>query len=119
MFVFQSIDYNNEEASESSYLYNSYCEVSTGGGGGGGGADNGVGGDNGGGGGGIKRKYSDDVPPATDGYGRLHYGLQQSSSELFGRYIASSLDSLSPRMALQAQKDLHDVLIKYRLMECD
>lgn len=44
---------------------------------------------------------------------------QQSSTELFSKYIATTLDALPPRLAIQAQKDLHDVLVKYKMMEFD
>lgn len=60
---------------------------------------------------------------SCDGYptSKKHYSYeqQQSSTELFAKYIATSVESLPPRLAIQAQKELHDVLSKYKLMECD
>lgn len=50
---------------------------------------------------------------------RPQYQRQQSTVELFAKYIATSLDALPPRLAVWAQKDLHDVLVKYKLMEFD
>lgn len=50
---------------------------------------------------------------------RLRYEQQQSSVDLFAKYIGTSLEALSPRMATQAQKEIHDILVKYKLMELD
>lgn len=63
----------------------------------------------------VKRSSSGGVSPAK----RLQYEQQQSSTELFSKYIATSLEALPPRLAIQAQKDLHDVLVKYKMMEFD
>lgn len=57
----------------------------------------------------------DEVPPAK----RLMYERQQSSTELFSRYIATSLEALPPRLSVWAQKEVHDVLVKYKFMELD
>ncbi|KAL5241642.1 hypothetical protein ACI65C_009052 [Semiaphis heraclei] len=57
----------------------------------------------------------DEAPPAK----RLMYERQQSSAELFSRYIATSLEALPPRLSVRAQKEVHDVLIKYKFMELD
>ncbi|XP_025197452.1 uncharacterized protein LOC112596174 [Melanaphis sacchari] len=68
----------------------------------------------------IKRPSSsssmaDEAPPAK----RLMYERQQSSAELFSRYIATSLEALPPRLSVQAQKEVHDVLVKYKFLELD
>ncbi|XP_025413215.1 uncharacterized protein LOC112685517 [Sipha flava] len=65
----------------------------------------------------IKRSHSSttDYPPTKI----IHYEQQQSSAELFSRYISTSLEMLQPRLAIQAQKEMHDVLVKYKLIEYD
>jgi len=57
-----------------------------------------------------------DEPPLAK---RLMYERQQSSAELFSRYIATSLEALPPRLSVQAQKEVHDVLVKYKFLELD
>ncbi|XP_008186349.1 uncharacterized protein LOC100164228 [Acyrthosiphon pisum] len=57
-----------------------------------------------------------DEPPLAK---RLMYERQQSSAELFSRYIATSLEALPPRLSVQAQKEVHDVLVKYKILELD
>eukprot|EP00102_Acyrthosiphon_pisum_P024560 XP_016661770.1 PREDICTED: uncharacterized protein LOC107884378 [Acyrthosiphon pisum] len=57
-----------------------------------------------------------DEPPFAK---RLMYDRQQKSAELFSRYIATSLEALPPRLSVQAQKEVHDVLVKYKLLELD
>ncbi|XP_022170476.1 uncharacterized protein LOC111033849 [Myzus persicae] len=57
----------------------------------------------------------DEQPPAK----RLMYERQQSSAELFSRYIATSLEALPPRLSVRAQKEVHDVLVKYKFLELD
>ncbi|CAI6366208.1 unnamed protein product [Macrosiphum euphorbiae] len=57
-----------------------------------------------------------DEPPLAK---RLMYERQQSSAELFSRYIATSLETLPPRLSVQAQKEVHDVLVKYKFLELD
>ncbi|KAL4143233.1 hypothetical protein QTP88_005590 [Uroleucon formosanum] len=57
-----------------------------------------------------------DEPPLAK---RLMYERQQSSAELFSRYIATSLEALPPRLSIQAQKEVHDVLVKYKFLELD
>jgi len=68
----------------------------------------------------VKRPSSsssmaDETPPVK----RLMYERQQSSVELFSRYIATSLEALPPRLSVRAQKEVHDVLVKYKFMELD
>jgi hypothetical protein len=58
---------------------------------------------------------ADETPPVK----RLMYERQQSSVELFSRYIATSLEALPPRLSVRAQKEVHDVLVKYKFMELD
>ncbi|VVC41783.1 MADF domain [Cinara cedri] len=57
----------------------------------------------------------DDSPPPPAK--RFVYEKQQSSIELFSKYMATSLETLQPRQAVRAQKEMHDVLVKYKLME--
>lgn len=43
----------------------------------------------------------------------------KQSIQHFAKYIGSSLDSMSPKLAVQAQMDLHATLVKYKLMSVE
>lgn len=64
-----------------------------------------------------KRSSSVDVSHTKRPHHNYSYEKQQSSNELFGKYMATSLDALPPQLAIQAQKDIHDILIKYKLID--
>lgn len=63
----------------------------------------------------VKRPPSSDSPPAK----KLRNELPSSQEEIqfFSKYIAASLATLPPEYAVRAQKELHDVIYKYKLIE--